>query len=77
MYVKAMELGEDGCTICQEEHTAPVKLDCGHIFCEDCIVEWCERSGGGNPTCPLCRAPIASALGVHTDGSTTLLPQLC
>ena len=27
-----------------EEHTAPVKLECGHIFCEECITSWCERN---------------------------------
>ena len=69
-----LELGEDGCTICQEEHTAPVKLECGHIFCEECITSWCERNTAA--TCPLCRAPISTLLGQHSDGTTTLLPQV-
>ena len=30
-----LELGEDGCTICQETHAQPVRLACGHIFCEE------------------------------------------
>ena len=29
------------CTICQESLSDPVKLECGHIFCEDCVAEWC------------------------------------
>ena len=69
-----MELGEDGCTICQEEHTNPVRLECSHIYCEECITSWCERNTSA--TCPLCRAPIVSALGQHSDGTTTLLPQI-
>ena len=72
-----MELGDsDGCTICQEEHfTVPVRLECSHVFCEDCITSWCERTS--NPTCPLCRAPVPAALALaHSDGSTPLLPQV-
>ena len=101
-------MGEEGCTICQEELARPVKLDCGqrriglerherlgashaarllltaslrahpcppgHIYCEECITAWCERTVGA--TCPLCRAPIQTLLGQHSDGTTTLLPQV-
>ena len=69
---EVMEVGSDGCTICQEDHNVPVRLDCGHIYCEECITSWCERSK--NATCPLCRAAIPSALDPHTDGTTKLLP---
>lgn len=71
---EVMELGEEGCTICQEEFSAPVRLDCSHVFCEECIISWCERST--SPTCPLCRAAVPSALSGHSDGSTSLLPQI-
>lgn len=71
---EVLELGEDGCTICQEEHNHPVRLECGHIYCEECITSWCERNTAA--TCPLCRAPIQTLLGQHSDGTTTLLPQL-
>tara|TARA_B110001452_G_scaffold120100_1_gene99685 strand:- start:217 stop:1266 length:1050 start_codon:yes stop_codon:yes gene_type:complete len=70
-----LEAGDDQCAICQEQMLRPVLLDeCSHIFCEECILSWSERAA--DATCPLCRAPIASAIGSHTDGSTTLLPQL-
>ena len=46
----------------------------GHIYCEECITSWCERTPGG-ATCPLCRSPIVTALGLGSDGSTSLLPQ--
>ena len=62
-------------TICQEDYTNPVRLDCGHIFCEECITSWCERNTTAS-TCPLCRAQIHTALGAHSDGTTTLLPQV-
>lgn len=73
---EVMELGEEReCTICTDEHTNPVRLECGHIYCEECITSWCERNTGAC-TCPLCRAPIASTLGTHSDGTTALLPQV-
>ena len=73
--VQVLELGDDTCTICQEEMGSPVRLECGHIFCEDCITAWCERAPTDS-TCPLCRSPIVSRLGAHSDGSTSLLPQV-
>ena len=72
---EVLEAGEETCAICQERMHHPVRLDeCSHIFCEDCILSWCDRAA--DATCPLCRAPIASALGAYSDGTTTLLPQL-
>ena len=74
-YVQLLEAGDEHCAICQEPLLRPVLLDeCRHIFCEECILSWSERAA--DATCPLCRAPIASATGSHGDGSTTLLPQL-
>eukprot|EP01103_Thecamoeba_quadrilineata_P016089 TRINITY_DN5289_c0_g1_i2.p1 TRINITY_DN5289_c0_g1~~TRINITY_DN5289_c0_g1_i2.p1 ORF type:complete len:286 (-),score=25.08 TRINITY_DN5289_c0_g1_i2:225-1082(-) len=63
----------DQCSICQEKMTSPVKLACGHIFCESCISEWFERE----KTCPLCRTIIKCAGNLtHSDGSTSLLLQI-
>lgn len=70
---EVMEAGEEGCTICQEELASAVRLECGHVFCEECIVAWCERAA--DATCPLCRAPIPSRLG-QSDGTTSLMPQV-
>jgi len=68
------------CPLCQEPMTAPVVLEgCSHIFCEECIVAWCERAGSDGATCPLCRQPVQLATGVHAcygDGTTSLLPQV-
>ncbi|KAL1516029.1 hypothetical protein AB1Y20_002642 [Prymnesium parvum] len=70
-----LELGEELCSICQEPMSCPISLDeCGHVFCEQCILSWCERSSA--PTCPLCRTPLAAAACINSDGTTSLLPQL-
>ncbi|KAG2492176.1 hypothetical protein HYH03_009425 [Edaphochlamys debaryana] len=68
------ELGTYGaCPVCQEPVCVPVRLDCGHIFCEDCILEWLER----DRTCPMCRANVRPAgLQLCTDGASPLLPSL-
>lgn len=45
------------CPICKEEFKKNMliaKLDCGHIFCKDCIQYWVENK----KSCPYCRANI-------------------
>src|SRR5665647_2262760 len=41
------------CVICNDVLKVPVKLECSHIFCSDCIKEWFLRKR----ICPVCRAP--------------------
>ncbi|MGB1600162.1 MAG: RING finger domain-containing protein [Promethearchaeia archaeon] len=46
-------------------------MQCGHIFCEECVYEWLQRE----QTCPLCRATVRSShRGLTADGSTSILP---
>ena len=73
---EVLEQGDDVCSICQEVMACPIALDeCGHLFCEHCILSWCERSTA--PTCPLCRTPVVTAAGMNAEhDTTTLLPQL-
>lgn len=70
------EVAEAGnqCAICQEPMSKPIRLQCGHIFCEACIAEWFERER----TCPMCRAAVRphAATASFGDCSTSLLPQL-
>eukprot|EP00960_Hanusia_phi_P049045 759327-Hanusia_phi.AAC.9 len=57
---------------------APVKLICGHIFCDDCVMQWLERSLIDG-TCPLCRQVVQPAAYVYISmksGEVGLLPQL-
>ncbi len=42
------------CAICLNKLTSAVRLNCGHIFDQDCIKEWQKNSA----TCPLDRQPI-------------------
>ena len=53
-------LGVDECAICLKKVSACTllaSLDCGHGFHKACIDNWLSRK----PTCPCCRAVVASA----------------
>lgn len=43
------------CSICIEDVKSETRLNCGHIFCKECIIRY-ERKGGMN--CPNCRRPF-------------------
>lgn len=43
------------CAICHSPFVRPVKIDCGHVFCEDCIAQALDHQTYGNQTCPTCR----------------------
>ncbi len=51
------DLQEDSnkeCTICYGDHTigsSAVKLPCGHIYHNECLVPWLQKSA----SCPVCR----------------------
>ena len=42
------------CPICMEVFFMATSLNCGHTFCNDCIVNWRKK----NKHCPLCRNRI-------------------
>lgn len=74
-YLGKTEAVEACCPICQEPAATAVKLDCNHVFCDECITEWLERDK--DKTCPMCRSSVAGAgLKSFGDGATSLLPQL-
>ena len=54
----------DSCAICMETPEAPCKTECGHKFCEHCLVSACCVSSN----CPLCRAQITmGSVSKHVD----------
>lgn len=72
-YKKRLEMTEEeqqeGCCICAEAVSYPVRLDCKHVFCISCVSEWhrnqtmnfdSERYEAGlknESNCPICRQP--------------------
>jgi len=45
------------CVLCMGPRHVTSATACGHLFCWQCIIGWCQASG---PTaeCPLCRQPV-------------------
>ena len=39
------------CTLCLEELKDPSAMQCGHVYCWECICDWVREK----PECPLCR----------------------
>ena len=51
---------ETDCSICQDKHTDPRVLKCGHIFCKNCIDDWWEKAEYAHNQCPQCKVPSSS-----------------
>uniref|UniRef100_A0A915ESQ6 RING-type domain-containing protein n=1 Tax=Ditylenchus dipsaci TaxID=166011 RepID=A0A915ESQ6_9BILA len=54
------------CTICYGDFGSPIKLNCNHIFCSDCIRTWLDRE----VTCPICRATVTKEDNNYRNGNS-------
>lgn len=47
-------VSEANCSICGQYFKDPLVLDCGHIFCRDCIMK-CWKESSSELACPQCK----------------------
>jgi hypothetical protein len=55
------ELVIEKCVVCMDIPTEPIILVCDHILCYECAFRWLST----NPTCPVCRHPIAEKKNIE------------
>lgn len=56
----------ENCVICMDKMTNPKKLDCGHVFCADCI----EEAFAHTAKCPCCGQIFGKLKGNQPTGGT-------
>ncbi|KNC50551.1 uncharacterized protein AMSG_00712 [Thecamonas trahens ATCC 50062] len=66
------ELEEEfSCSICLEFMVqATAAAPCAHIFCADCLEEWCALEEEGRQSCPQCRQPVLMRLHMRLLDNT-------
>lgn len=69
------------CRICLDEAEDPVKTQCRHLFCRECIRQYLESALENKPQCPVCNLPVSidleqDAIEQDTTGRQGLLGRL-
>lgn len=54
------EINSKTCPICLDVISHPVILQCTHVFCGSCLIEWLNNKNDMQKRCPECRADIKS-----------------
>lgn len=54
---RVTQLSEKQCAICMDNYANPILLECTHVFCGACIIQWI-RQNTHRKVCPTCRIPI-------------------
>lgn len=75
VYASPAEVAEQGgqCPICHDSPVKALKLECGHIYCGECLEEWGQREH----SCPMCRKHFKPLdLKMQEHGAISLLPQV-
>lgn len=57
---RVSEINSKSCPICLDTISHPVILECTHVFCGSCLIEWLNNSNNMQKRCPECRANIKS-----------------
>ena len=53
----------DECAICLEEIELPISLECGHVFCVSCLIQYQATNADEGTSCPNCRGDIDDRIG--------------
>ena len=63
----------DECAICLEEIELPIALDCGHVFCVSCLVQY-QATNPVKNSCPNCRGD-AQNIGLKASGQMVIFTE--
>jgi hypothetical protein len=63
------------CPLCEEAYRDPIKTDCGHYFCADCVVPRYQHGSSEGRKCPLCAEHLNGSFTIAEDLSARLRDQ--